>query len=118
MLHLLFAVCALAAADNTLPKAQFLDGMKAGLPDTFCADKTYFRKCFTGTKEDCVKEIGVASGPCLEKFSAQMPAEFHQPADGQTWGQKVGECVGTKYETDLTAKLISNADCKDPAKWK
>ena len=106
------------AADLVIPKTQFVDGMKVGLPESLCTDQGYFRKCFNASKADCEKEVRAAAASCSATLEKDMPAQFHQPADGKVWGEKLGNCTGGKYEADLGKNRLQSADCNDAAKWK
>jgi hypothetical protein len=109
---------AAVAADLTIPKSQFVEEFKKKLPDVFCAEKTYFRKCFETNTEKCAKAVTIAANGCFATMEAQLPAQFKQPADGQAWGEKIGNCVGAKIETDSAKSKKLSEDCKDPSKWK
>ena len=106
------------AGETSIAKAPFLEGMKAGLPDVFCAEKTYFRKCFPVSKDDCAKQMKAAADECLASVGKDVPAQLHQPADGQAWGEKIGSCVGTKFESANQASKVKSPDCEDSTKWK
>lgn len=106
------------AADDTLSKARFLDGMKAGMPASFCADKTYFRECFSISKDDCTKAVTAAVSACADKLQGEVPAQLHQPADGQKWGEKLGNCAGVKFEEEKSTLKLKKPECSDETKWK
>lgn len=106
------------AADSVVTKAQFVEGIQPGLLEAFCADKAYFRKCFSVTKDECAKTTKAATKACLDKMQADFPAQFHQPADGGKWGEKLGQCAGNKFEEEFAKKKLKSADCEDASKWK
>lgn len=106
------------AAEVVLSKSQFIDYMKTALPNAFCAEKQYFRKCFKVTEDVCLSEAMRATKVCILSMEGEMPEKFHQPKDGADWGTKMGTCAGTNYEVSLTKSKIDSADCKDPSKWK
>lgn len=115
-LSFLFLLGSAHAADWTISKAQFVEGIKAGLTEELCLDKSYFRKCFTLTKEDCLKEAKGDVDSCVSATESTMPAQFKQPADGQTWGEKIGKCAGAKFEINWTKKKASTPECSK--EWK
>jgi hypothetical protein len=92
--------------------------MKTALPNAFCAERQYFRKCFKISEDICIKEALRATKVCLASMEDELPAQIHQPADGQKWGGKLGKCAGTAFETSLINNKVNSADCKDPSKWK
>jgi hypothetical protein len=106
------------AADVVITKAQFLDAMKTGLANAFCADKTYFRKCFNVSEDECIKEALRSTKVCAASLESQIPEKLHQPDDGRKWGAEIGKCTGRTYELGLVKKKSGAADCKDAAKWK
>jgi len=106
-----------AASELVITKTQFVDGVKATFPGSFCADQTWFRKCFSTAKDDCAKTMKTATSGCLEKMQAEMPQSFRQPADGQSWGEKLGGCIGDKFEEDLAKSKVKSTECEDISKW-
>jgi len=113
----LFASSA-SAADIVLTKSQFIEGFKKSLPDSFCADKSYFRQCFEITKEKCAKAVTEASTACIAPLETGIPEKLTKPTEGQAWGEKFGSCVGEKFEAEQPKKKTAPADCNDLAKWK
>ncbi len=105
------------ASESVIPKKLFLDEFKKGIPNSFCASGTYFRKCFELTEENCKAAVTAAATACIVASETEIPAQLQQPADGQAWGKKIGSCVGGKFETDLAKSKLTAADCKDPTKW-
>lgn len=100
-------------------KAKFVEGFKAGLPDVFCAEKTFFRKCFETTQDDCKKLTATALAACLVEIEKEIPAQITKQAEGQLWGDKLGSCAGEKLEGELAkGKASASAECKDPNRWK
>lgn len=106
------------AADVIVSKEQFVEAMKTALPNAFCAEHQYFRKCFKVSEDDCIKEAMRATKTCLISMNEDLPPKLKQPDDGRKWGAKVGTCAGTGYETSLIKKKVDSADCKDTSKWK
>jgi hypothetical protein len=106
------------AADVPVPKAEFKKEFASRLAEKFCEEKRYFRVCFNAKAEDCKKNVGTAVAACLAEMDAQLPETFHQPADGQKWGEKLGNCAGGKYEADQAKNIVNSADCKNLEKWK
>lgn len=108
------------AAETTImvTKTKFLEAFKAGLPASFCGEKAYFRKCFQGTEESCKKAATAALSTCITDLDKEMPEKFKQPADGQSWGEKLGNCAGGRFEAEQTKGKLATADCKDASKWK
>ena len=104
-------------ADILITKTQFVDGVKATFPDSFCGDDTYFRKCFVSAKDDCTKSMKTATNSCIEKMQSDFPPNFRQPTDGQSWGEKLGGCIGEKFEIEKSKTRLQTADCKDVNKW-
>jgi hypothetical protein len=90
-----------AHADNVVTRSFWLDAMQTQLPQAFCRDGEYFRKCFKVSAEQCLDAASKATKTCIGKLSEGMPAEFHQPGDGTEWGRKLGDCAGTDYEKSL-----------------
>lgn len=99
-------------------KVKFIEGFKAGLPDIFCADKTYFRKCFDTAQEPCKKATSTALAACITEMEKEIPVQITQQAEGQLWGDKLGSCAGTRVEAELPKLKNVPAECKDPNRWK
>ena len=106
-----------ASADAVVPKAAWIDSMKTGLPVLFCKDGSYFRSCFQVSQEECESTASSATRVCLSKFEGSIPLQLHQPADGSSWGQKVGECAGNAFETTRADQKTNSAKCNDPSAW-
>jgi hypothetical protein len=107
--------CLLAAAPPRaleVPKAEWIETMKTALPTAFCAEGTPFRACFEVTQEECEDAAASAARICLKKFQSRIPAKLKQPADGEKWGQKVGECAGTSYASALAKKKKNAKECQ------
>jgi len=114
-----FIICSTASAEEVnVGKAQYLEILKKKLPESFCSEKTYFRKCYEVTLEKCNKLVAEAAIGCIAKLEPGMPARFTQLAEGKSWGEKIGSCVGGKFETESVKEKKDLPDCKDPAKWK
>jgi hypothetical protein len=107
-----------ALADVSVAKKKFVDELRSGLPKTFCAEKSYFRQCFEGSEDKCLKTATAATTSCLSELEKDIPAILQQPSEGGTWGERLGTCAGQKFETDVAKSKKSNPDCNDPAKWK
>jgi len=109
-------LCLLAAAparaQQEVSKADWMETMKTALPTAFCAEDMPFRTCFKVTQEECEDAAASAVRLCLKKFQSQIPARLKQPADGQKWGQKVGECTGNSYAVALSKKKLNTKECK------
>jgi hypothetical protein len=115
----LASFCGLAAgAETVITKAQWVEAMKTGLPVGFCKEGSYFRSCFRVSAEECEDTSLSATRVCLANLDDELPAVFHQPHDGQRWGQKVGGCAGSTYETAHKSKKIASEPCKDMTRWK
>lgn len=106
------------AAGKTLTQAQFSEGLQKSLPAAFCGKDTYFRKCFPLSEAECGTAAKAAVEECTKEMKDKLPATFTQVADGQNWGQQIGECAGAKFETAHAAKKTDSADCKNSDKWK
>jgi hypothetical protein len=100
-----------AGAEVVVTKAQWVEGMRTGLPVAFCKEGSYFRSCFRVSAEQCEDTARSAIRVCLA--DAELPAVFHQPLDGETWGKKVGSCAGSAYEMTHVAERISSERCKE-----
>jgi hypothetical protein len=107
-----------AGAETVVTKAQWVEGMKTGLPVAFCKEGSYFRACFRVSAEQCEDTALSTTRVCLANVEDDLPAVFHQPLDGQKWGQKVGSCAGSTYETTHKAERIASERCKDITRWK
>lgn len=109
-----------AQAEVVVTRSQFIEAMRTSLPNAFCREDQYFRKCFNVTEDDCIREGLRATKTCLLSMESQIPQKLKQPEDGRTWGEKIGQCAGTAYESSLGAdkKKLETKDCKDPSKWK
>lgn len=107
-----------AGAETVVAKAQWVEGMKTALPVGFCKEGSYFRACFRVSAEECEDTALSATRVCLASVEDELPAVFHQPFDGQKWGQKVGSCAGSTYETAHKAERIASERCKDLTGWK
>lgn len=122
-LILLAAPCAFATdtagkAGKTLTKAQFSEGLQKSLPAAFCGKDAYFRKCFPLSEAECGTAAKAAVEECVKEMKDKLPATFTQVAEGQNWGQQIGECAGAKFETAHAAKKTDSAECKNSDKWK
>lgn len=107
--------CLLAAAPARaveVSKAEWIETMKTALPTAFCAESTPFRRCFKVTQEECEDAAASAVRICLKKYQSQIPAKLKQPADGETWGKKVGECSGNSYGAALNKKKVNSKECQ------
>ena len=109
-------LCLLAAApargQQEVSKEVWIDTMKTALPAGICAEGTPFRTCFKVTQEECEDAAASAARLCLKKYQSQIPAKLKQPADGQKWGQKVGECAGNSYAAALAKKKLKTKECE------
>ena len=76
------------AADLIVAKSQFTETMKISIPNAFCAEKQYFRKCFKTSEDECIKEAVRAIKVCLASMEDEIPQKLHEPEDGKKWGQK------------------------------
>ncbi|MET0067066.1 MAG: hypothetical protein ABW076_12045 [Candidatus Thiodiazotropha sp.] len=98
---------------------QWVGGMKKLLPNLFCQDPAgYFRQCFDISEEKCFQIAGSVTGDCLQESLDQIPATLKQPDDGRVWGQKIGTCAGTRFESGLLQYRKSNPKCNNPANWR
>lgn len=111
------ALLAVGAAPNSVPKADWMKGMKTALPVAFCKPTQYFRQCFKVTAEECEQVALSTTRVCLENLKDAIPDPLKQPEDGTTWGAKVGQCAGAAYETALVKKKIQNDKCNDASAW-
>lgn len=108
------------ASKESLSKKEFFEEMKKKIPEEFCLEHRYFRKCFSITEENCKKIVVVSSKECLSLLEKELPQTL-KIDEGVKWGAKIGECVGGKYETSQLKSKIEvklAPDCKDPSKWK
>jgi hypothetical protein len=103
------------AADRIISKSTWLEAMKTVLPNAFCAESEYFRKCFKVTQDQCIQEAVRATKTCITALSDDVPAELHQPDEGTAWGKKLGLCAGQGYETSLIKSKLESSECKDPS---
>jgi len=110
-------VRSLVSAKDTVTRAAWIDGMRTAIPDGFCKEGGYFRSCFAMTREECESIVSSATRVCLSNFDGEIPAALHQPADGQSWGQKVGECAGNAFEVTHAAQKVQSPKCNDPSAW-
>jgi hypothetical protein len=113
--HLLLSLSTAQAAE-TISKAEFVQGIRNALPARFCLDKSYFRTCFPLSAEACLASAKTAVNACSTSLEAGLPAQLHQPADGQTWGQKIGSCAGAKFEAEHEKAKLGLPECSKP--WK
>jgi hypothetical protein len=107
-----------AAGPMIVPQAKFVADIQVSLPKLFCDEKTYFRKCFQISAEECATTANSAVADCAKDDHKRLPASFKQPEDGRKWGQAIGTCAGSKFEQTMVAKMVTSADCKNPEKWK
>lgn len=115
---LLLSAPSALAADKTLTQAQFAEGLQKSLPALFCGTDAYFRKCFKVSEPECGTAAKAAVEECVKEVKEKLPAAFTQVADGQKWGQQIGECAGARFEQAQAAKKADSKECKDPDKWK
>lgn len=106
-----------SAEANKIEKADWISQMNTVLPAELCKDATYFRSCFKITAEECNQLLGAATKGCTDKFAGEMPEILTQPADGEKWGGKVGECAGTDFETKNADKRTDTEKCNDASQW-
>lgn len=99
------------AADTQISKAEWLSGMTAAIPTELCKDDSSFRECFKMEKTECEKSVAGAAQTCLDKVKGELPETLHQPADGEKWGLKVGECVGEGFVTANLSKMVDSEKC-------
>jgi len=99
------------AGQAVIAKADWIQAMRTALPAAFCPTEGYFRACFAVSGQECVDNVLNATLSCMSEIEAQLPAELVQPADGAAWGEKLGACVGTVYETILKAKMVQSPEC-------
>jgi hypothetical protein len=118
MIKIILFISSLLFAQTIITKAQFTEHMKTALPNVFCAENQYFRKCFKVSEDECIKEAVRATKVCIASMESDMPAKLQQPKDGESWGTKLGTCAGSNYEVSLNKKKIDSKDCNDPEKWK
>jgi hypothetical protein len=105
-------------AESAVTKTKFIEEFVSGLPTSFCESSTYFRKCFQLEEKDCKKKSALYVKSCVTEMEKELPTSFAAVADGKKWGEKLGECAGTKFEMEQKEKKISSQDCSDPKKWK
>ncbi len=105
------------AAPVSVPKAKFTEEFRTKLPAIFCAEKSYFRKCFTVTPELCKSTTTKAPETCLAKMDKELPSSLQQSTEVKNWGEKLGSCAGEKFETDLEGSQLGTEECKDLSKW-
>ncbi|HEY8280486.1 MAG TPA: hypothetical protein VIH99_12730 [Bdellovibrionota bacterium] len=108
---------AFADKTPTVAKAKFVDEFKKKLPVSFCDEKTYFRQCYSSAADSCKTASALATMECTAAVEKEIPAQLQQPADGQTWGKKIGTCAGEKVALAMAKEAKGTADCKDLAKW-
>jgi len=106
------------AAGQVVGKQDWVTSMRQVLPAAFCQEGTYFRSCFTQSPDACHAAANRATAACLTQFDPQIPAQLRQPADGQAWGQKLGQCAGTLFEVSAKKNRVNSAICNNPAAWK
>jgi hypothetical protein len=104
-------------AQNVVTKAAWIDAMKTALPVAFCQDNTYFRSCFTISQEECESTATSATRVCLSKVENAIPAMIHQPAEGSSWGEKVGSCAGNAFDATRAGQKLDTPKCNDPSAW-
>jgi hypothetical protein len=105
-------VVGIVRADTVVTKSVWLEAMRTRLPAAFCRESEFFRKCFTVTEAQCIEEATRSTKECIKSLAEEMPAEFHQPADGTSWGRKLGECAGRGYSASLRNSKIESVDCR------
>lgn len=115
---ILFSTPGAFAADKTLTQAQFSAEIQKSLPTLFCGKDAYFRKCFQVSETECGAAAKTAVEECAREMKEKLPATFTQSAEGQKWGQEIGNCAGAKFEQGQSAKKSDSADCKNSDKWK
>lgn len=99
-----------------MEKSALMDHMKHTLPEHFCKGGSYFTECFSVDNNQCQQAIKSAYNGCVEKHGSAIPASLSQ-GEVADWGNKIGSCAGSKYESDLAAKRISNARCNNIDNW-
>ncbi|MCG7965234.1 MAG: hypothetical protein JAY73_05930 [Candidatus Thiodiazotropha taylori] len=111
-------IASLPTHAQEVPKERWVNAMKTAIPAYFCQEAQYFRQCFNVTITECEEVAASATRICLNDLNAQFPNILVQPRDGTLWGNKVGTCAGTAYETSLIEKRISNKKCNNISNWK
>lgn len=104
---------------SKLPKEQFQKQFETVLPESFCKEDEFYRKCFQVDKATCEKQMTGATKTCFKKMDQKIPSQLIQPQQGAEWGQKIGSCAATEYETSLkkAKRFTATTVCKDPKKW-
>lgn len=99
-----------------MPKSQWFGQMEKALPNNFCAQQQYFRQCFEVDAKTCKSTLASATRECIGQIESDVPDEL----DGQSrqkWGERLGQCAGQTYETNLADKRIDSERCNDPDNW-
>ena len=107
----------LLAADASMSREAWVGQMRTALPVAFCQPQAYFRMCFDISAQGCEETASSAVRVCLKDMLDSIPATLVQPADGQKWGTKLGECAGIAFDIALDAKKNHSPKCDDPSAW-
>lgn len=102
---------------NQIDRDDWISQMTDALPGALCKEGSYFRDCFKMTMDECKQSFQAISSACTGKFKAEMPETLTQPADGEKWGGKVGECAGEEFDTKNSAKRSDLEKCNDASNW-
>ncbi len=114
----LYMVTPVMAADNEVPREDWVSQMSDLLPAALCQDGSWFRSCFTSSAAQCHDTATTATASCLRQYEKQIPATLVQPRDGTKWGQKVGECAGTLFEQQRKNQRVNSEACNDVTRWR
>lgn len=108
LLLVLVAGCKISSAD-------WKREMETEVPNAFCDPQQYFRQCFDVDEATCRSTVAELMPACFAKL--QLP-ETMATGDGGKFGEKLGECIGGRYDDKLNSKHNANPKCTDPNNWK
>lgn len=100
-----------------MSKSDWIDGIRHALPNAFCRESHYYRKCFSVTAEECKAAVNSAADVCLTKNNHDIPGTLIRPRDSALLGAIINVCTSRGYESSFTNKRIHNKKCDDPNNW-
>ena len=95
MIFILFLFLPSVVLGNSLPKSYWLKEVSKKFPTAFCQLEP-FNQLETGK---CLIYIKSFTKVCIEYNEEFIPDMLKQPEDGSKWGEIMGKCVGTLFES-------------------
>lgn len=89
--------------------------MSAELPVAFCDNREYFGQCFEVEQKSCQKTVVQLTKSCLKDLV--VPKSVRLATVGLKLGNKLGRCIGARYEKDMIQKKKKDSLCTELKQW-